>query len=93
MLFLTKYTSSATNDRSPEAMKAALATFGEVGPAPGQIAHYVAADGSAGYVISERDSIEEAYEQILRYLPWFDFEINPVLDVEDALPIMMKVLG
>ena len=91
MLFATRY--KFRGDQSPDSVKALLAVFAEQGPAAGEIAHYVAADGSGGLVISENDSIEQSYEQTLRYQQWMEFETTPVLTIADAMPAIMKVFG
>lgn len=88
MLFGTRY--KFIGDRSPDAVKALLASFAENGEAPGTVAHYVLADGRGGLVISENDSIKEAYENILNYQEWLEFEIHPLLTIEDALPSLMN---
>jgi hypothetical protein len=91
MLFGTRY--KFIGDRSPDAVKALLAAFGEHGAAPGTIAHYVMADGRGGLVIGESDSITEAYENMLNYSEWLEFETHPLLTIEDALPSLMKKYG
>lgn len=88
MLFGTRY--KFIGDRSPDAVKALLAAFGEHGAAPGTIAHYVLGDGRGGLVISDNDSITDAYENILNYQEWLEFEIHPLLTMEDALPSLMN---
>lgn len=91
MLFVTRY--KFKGDQSPDSVKALLAVFAEQGPAAGEIAHYVAADGSGGMVISENDSMQQSYEDSLRYQQWMDFETVPVLTIADAMPSIMKVFG
>ena len=91
MHFVTRY--KFKGDQSPESVKALLAVFGERGAAPGEIAHYIAADARGGIVISEADSLEDAYENTLHYQQWLDFETTPVMTIEQALPIIMKVHG
>ena len=91
MLFATRYTFKG--DQSPKSVKALLAVFAERGPAQGQIAHYVAADGRGGLIISENDSMQQSYEDALHYQQWMDFETIPVLTIDDALPSILKVFG
>lgn len=88
MLFGTRY--KIIGDRSPESIKALLAAFAEHGAAPGTIAHYVMADGRGGLVISESDSIAGAYENMLHYQQWLEFETHPLLTIEDALPSLLN---
>ena len=89
MLFVTKYTFKG--DQSPASVKAMLEVFGEQGAAPGEIAHYVAADGRGGLVISENDSVTEIYENALHYMQWIDTQSVPAQTIEDALPTIMAV--
>lgn len=93
MLFMTRYSVHANADRSPDHVKALLAKFAELGGLDGEIAHYAAADGSGGFIISENDSMLEAHERILQYNQWFSFELTPVLPVEEAVGVAMKVYG
>ena len=89
MLFVTSY--RFKGDRSPESVKALLAKFAERGATEGEVAHYVATDGRGGVIISENDSMESGYENSLHYAPWLDLKTTPVMRIEDALPVIMKV--
>jgi hypothetical protein len=60
MLFATRY--KFKGDQSPDSVKALLKVFAERGPATGEIAHYVAADGRGGLIISDNDSMQQSYE-------------------------------
>lgn len=91
MLFGTRY--KFVGDRSPDAVKALLAAFGEHGEAPGTVTHYVMADGRGGLVISEQDSITDVYANLLNYTEWLEFETHPLLTLDDALPILMEKYG
>ena len=91
MLFATRY--KFKGDQSPDSVKALLAVFAERGPAAGEIAHYVAADGRGGLIISDNDSMQQSYEDSLHYQQWMDFETIPVLTIADAMPAIMKVYG
>ena len=91
MLFATRYTFKG--DQSPDSVKALLAVFAEQGPAEGEIAHYVLADGRGGLIIGESDSMQQGYENSLRYQLWMDIETTPILTIEDALPALGKVFG
>ena len=53
----------------------------------------MAANGSDGFIVGENDSLVDAHERVLRYSQWMDFEITPLLSVEDALGVAMKVYG
>jgi len=91
MLFGTRY--KVTSDRTPEAAKALLAAFAEHGTMEGTIAHYVMADGRGGLVISENESINDAYANMMHYQQWLEFETHPMLTIEDALPTLMEQYG
>ncbi len=91
MLFATKYTFKA--DQKPDSVKALLGVFAERGAQDGEVAHYVAANGRGGLIISEADSMEESYENMLYYAEWMDFDITPVLPIETAMGAIMKVHG
>jgi hypothetical protein len=90
---MTRYTLPPNADRSPGHVKALLATFAELGAMDGEIAHYAAANISGGFIISENDSLVDAHERMLRYNEWFNFEITPILTVEEAMGAAMKVYG
>jgi len=91
MLFQTNY--SIVGDRSPEHAKGLMALFAERGKSPGEIAHYVHVDGSGGTVISENADIKELHDVILAYTPWMEFEILPILTIDDAAPALFKYFG
>ena len=91
MLFGTRY--KFVGDRSPESIKELLATFAEHGTAPGEVAHYVMADGRGGLVISESDNATDAYANLLNYQEWLEFETHPMLTIEEALPIILAQYG
>lgn len=91
MLFATKYTFKG--DQSPESVREMLAVFAEQGAQEGEVAHYVAANGRGGLIISEADSMEDGYENLLRYSQWMDFDITPILPIDVAMGAVMKVYG
>jgi hypothetical protein len=91
MLFQTNY--RIAGERSPERGKALMARFGERGKGPGEIAHYVHANGDGGTVISENADISELHDVVLAYSPWLDFEIIPILNIDDAVPNLLKYFG
>jgi hypothetical protein len=70
-----------------------MSVFAEQGAGPGTTAHYVAADGSHGVVISETDDVEGGYRNILNYTQWVEYETTLVLKVEQAVPHIMDVLS
>ena len=91
MLFATRY--KFKGDQSPDSIRALLALFAEQGPGEGEIAHYVFADGSGGFIVAENDSMHQGYEDALRYQQWMDFTTTPILTIDDAMPALGKVFG
>jgi hypothetical protein len=91
MVLVTTYRikSHMTHEETGELMK----TFANVGAAPGTTAHYVAADGSHGLVISETDDPAKGYRNILNYRQWVDFETAVVLPIDEAVPHIMDSLA
>ena len=70
-----------------------LDVFAKQGEGPGTTAHYVAADGSHGVVISEADDLEPAYANIQHYTQWVEYDTKVVLKVEQAVPHIMAALS
>jgi hypothetical protein len=65
-----------------------LEVFGEAGTGPDVTAHYVAADGSHGLVISDTDDVETAYRNILNYTQWVEYDTKVMLTAEQAVPLI-----
>ena len=91
MLLMTTYKIKPyiSNDES----KALLAVFAKEGPGPGTQAHYVAADGSHGVVISETDDIAGSYRNLANYSQWVEYDTKVMLNVEEAVPLLMEALA
>lgn len=91
--FLTMYTYKDHLDEM--ALRELTKRFGEVGESPGTVAHYVRLDGRGGFTVSERTAEQQAkaYETILSYGPWIDFEVIPVTTMADALPSILQLYG
>ena len=70
-----------------------MGVFATAGAAPGTIAHYVAADGSHGLVISESDDPTEGYRSILNYTQWVEYETTVMLTIDQAVPHIMDALA
>jgi len=70
-----------------------MAVFGEHGKAPGEIAHYVNADGGGGVVISDTDDILGSYRNNLNYSQWLEFESTMVVTVDQAVPHILDALA
>jgi hypothetical protein len=90
MLLVTTY--KTVGDRSQEAAADLMKRFGEVGAAPGEIAHYVFADGTGGVVIADENDSKALHAQSLAYAPWLQLDTKIALTIEDALPGILEAL-
>ena len=70
-----------------------LDVFAKQGTGPGATAHYVAADGSHGVVVSDTDDIAGAYRNIQNYTEWVEYDSKVMLKVEEAVPLIMESLA
>jgi hypothetical protein len=91
MIFVTTYKIKPflSNDEARELM----GVFAEAGTGPGATAHYVAADGSHGVVISETDDVEGLYANLQNYTQWVEYDSKVMLSVEQALPHIQASLA
>ena len=78
---------------SDEETKKLLEVFAKEGPGPGTTAHYVAADGSHGVVISDTDDVAGGYRNIQNYTEWVEYDTKVMLTVEQAVPLIMESLA
>ena len=78
---------------SDEETKKLLEVFAKEGPGPGTTAHYVAADGSHGVVISDTDDVAGGYRNIQNYTEWVEYETKVTLTVEQAVPLIVESLA
>ena len=88
MLFMTTYRVKPYLPRSET--KKLLDLFGRVGAAPGTVAHYVAADNTAGWTITDQEDATSGYVATLQYSEYIEFDTTPVLTIEDALPHLLE---
>lgn len=91
MLFAIHYVtkpSAGTKAHSAALMK----VFSERGEVAGTVAHYVYPAGG-GVVIAEQTDAAVLYESVSAYAEWLDFDIRPMLEVADAVPIILAYLG
>ena len=91
MLFVTHY--ELTGERSKEKTQALMEVFGERGPGKGTLAHYVYADGGAGFVISDESGMDESYEIALAYSEYMTFTTRPIITIDEAVPQIGKWLA
>jgi hypothetical protein len=75
---------------SDDEVKTLLEVFAKNGPGPGVTAHYVAADGSCGVVISDTDDVAGGYRNIQNYTQWVEYDTQVMLTVEEAVPLIME---
>ena len=88
MLFVAIY-----RPRQPteESEKRSLALFASWEPPFTFTAHWARADGNGGVAIFEADDAAVVLEGIEPFTPFFDFELSPVVEIMDAVPIFMKM--
>jgi Protein of unknown function (DUF3303) len=91
MLFATVYT--LTGDGTEEKQKRVLQLFTNWKVPEGFEfkAHYARADGNGGIAIVEASSVAALLEGIAPWAPFFHFETSAVMDIMDAVPILMRV--
>jgi len=78
---------------SNEETKKLLEVFAEVGAGPGETAHYVAADGSHGVVVSDTDDVAGLYANLQNYTQWVEYDSKVMLTAEQAVPLSMESLA
>ncbi|MGA7418012.1 MAG: DUF3303 family protein [Acidimicrobiales bacterium] len=91
MLFLTTYRTKPFLSKGEQ--KELLDLFAQHGAAPGTIAHYVSADNSTGWAITEAEDASGGFATVVKYEQYIEFETKPVLAIDDALPHMMEAAG
>ncbi|MBK9180979.1 MAG: DUF3303 family protein [Acidimicrobiales bacterium] len=93
-LYVTAYRFHSDLDR--EDFEELTKLFAELGSTPGTIAHYMAIGGGRGFVISEAisdDQRAKAFELNVRYARFMEFEVHPVVTIEEAFPVILQVYG
>jgi len=91
MLFAINYM-TRTNMASKADTTALMTLFGERGEVAGTVAHYVYA-GGGGVLIAEQDDASVLYESVTAYTEWLEFDIRPVLNIGEAVPLILAYLG
>jgi hypothetical protein len=87
MLFMAIY---RLRNPSEESHKRALALFTNWKPPFDIKAHYSRADGNGGVAIFEATDPAVVLEGTHPWLPFFEIEVCPALDVQDSIPIFMR---
>ena len=50
-------------------------------------------DGNGGFSVIETDSASELYRDLVIWNAWLEFQVYPVLDLVESMPINTEVLG
>jgi Domain of unknown function (DUF3303) len=90
VIFITTYRIKQLNR---DETKKLMGVFSDKGVPSTVKAHYVAADGSQGVVISEANDLEEAYRNILNYTEWIEYDTKPYLTIEQAVPHIIDYIS
>ena len=90
VIFITTY---KIRQLSKDETKTLMGVFADAGVPSTVQAHYVAADGSQGLVISEADDLQEAYRNLLNYSEWIEYDTKPYLTIDQALPHIADYIG
>lgn len=90
MLFVTYY--HWVGQRGKEHGAELMTRYAERGIPPGQVAHYIHADNSGGFVIGDESALERLYSDALAYSTYLEFETRPILTIDEALPQIMEYL-
>lgn len=91
MLFAIHYDIKAAAGTKADTA-ALIKEFGERGEVAGTVAHY-AYMGGGGLVIAEQNDPAVLYGTTSAYAEWVDFDVRPVLMVDEAVPILLEYLG
>lgn len=91
MLFAVHY-SGQPNATTKSDTTALMTEFGKRGEVPGTVGHYVY-PGGGGFVIVDQDDLSVLYETVTAYGEWLQFDVRPILTIDDALPHIASYLG
>jgi hypothetical protein len=86
MLFGVIYTE---RNPSEDAQKRSLQLFTNWQP-PIEFKHHWALAAGGGMAVIESDSAAAIVEAVAPYTPFFHFRVEPVVSIEEAVPILMK---
>jgi hypothetical protein len=91
MLFVTEYRFRSGMDQAQ--VQRLMDLFAKRGAEPGEVAHYVKADGTGGFTIDDVDDIATPYAASLAYAEFIEFNTSPVLKIDDAIGPITAFLG
>ena len=76
-------------------VKRGLAAFAAWTPPAGVTFHQFLGrlDGGGGYAVSETDDPALVAEGPAKFAPWFDFEVVPVVDIMEIVPIAQEAIA
>lgn len=91
MLFATIYTPRGAGDE--EAPKRVQELYGKWKPPAGMEikAFYSFADGNGGIVISEAATAAQILEAVSAFIPYFEYNVVPILEIGEAVSIGQRV--
>ena len=97
MKFVLSYTlrpgaSAADNVTSAEAAQKLLANWT---PSPAATIHQWVqrCDGNGGFAVLETENAADLYKDLSVWSPWLEFQVYPVLDIVESMPINTEVLN
>jgi hypothetical protein len=88
MLFTAIYT---PKNESEQSQRRSLQLFTIWKPPFEFKAHYARADGKGGIAIFDADDPAVVLEGIAPFTPFFDFEVTPVTEIENAVSVFQRV--
>jgi len=91
MLYVTNY--RLRPHMAKGEVKKLMDIFGTRPRPQGELAHYVRVDGGGGTTVIETDDIAASYADVLAFSEFIQFDVVPVLKVEDALAPIADYLG
>jgi hypothetical protein len=91
MLYAIHYTTRASAATKADTV-ALMTEFAKRGETPGTIAHYVYPAGG-GVLIAEQDDPAVLYESIIAYSEWLEFNVEPALTIDAAVPLIESYLA
>jgi len=65
--------------------------FAKHGTTPGTLGHWVSADATVGWLISN-DEVAEVFKKILVYVEYLEYEVRPALPIEEAAPLILEAI-
>ena len=88
MLFGVLYTPRAVVTEEME--KRSLQLFSQWSPPFEFKSHYARGDGEGGIAIVESDSAAAVVEGTAPWIPFFKFEVMPVVDIQEGVPASQR---